>query len=290
LSASTEASAPTVQFVLLSLALAGGLTYALLRLLIRFLKQKQWVVMDYHKKERPMVPKPGGPAILAGFLVGEAALYFYFQAPGLLALMATTGIAGAIGLLDDIVTLGGIVKPASLILASLPILLLGTYDFNLRFPFFGTVFLPIIYPLLILIAIPVVSNTVNTIDVLNGVVSGFMVIASLPILILLLLAGNTVMAAATGVFTVVAAAFYLVHRYPSKIFPGDSGSLSLGAAYGALVIIGRAEMMGVIALIPAILNSFFVISSVKGLPRVLARMATCPPLGVPMRPSLSSGS
>ncbi|MFC1754962.1 hypothetical protein ACFL96_16485 [Thermoproteota archaeon] len=59
--------------------------------------------------------------------------------------------------------------------------------------------------------------------------------------------------------------FFIFHRFPSKIFPGDSGSLSLGAIYGAIVIVGGIEVIGVIALLPAILNSFFFLSSVKRL-------------------------
>ncbi|MBI2184833.1 MAG: UDP-N-acetylglucosamine-1-phosphate transferase [Thaumarchaeota archaeon] len=221
--------------------------------------------MDYHKKGKPMVPKPGGPAIILGLVVGEAVLYLFTQQASLLALMATLIIAGVIGLLDDVVTLSGAVKPALLLFASLPILLLGAYDFHLALPFFGAVRLSIIYPILLLLAIPVTSNTVNTIDVLNGVVSGFMLIASIPLIFALLLFGNYVVAAAATVFAATAAAFYLVHRYPSKIFPGDSGSLTLGAGYGALAIIGRAEMVGVVALLPAILNSFFFLSTVKRL-------------------------
>ena len=33
-------------------------------------------------------------------------------------------------------------------------------------------------------------------------------------------------------------AFYKYHKFPSKIFPGDSGALTLGAMYGAIAIVG----------------------------------------------------
>lgn len=59
-------------------------------------------------------------------------------------------------------------------------------------------------------------------------------------------------------------AFYAYHRYPSRIFPGDSGALALGAAYGALAIIGQAEIVGIVALLPAIFNTFFYLFSVRG--------------------------
>ncbi|MBI4257763.1 MAG: UDP-N-acetylglucosamine-1-phosphate transferase, partial [Thaumarchaeota archaeon] len=197
--------------------LTAVITYVSSRLLIRLLSKRGRVVTDFHKQGKPMIPKPGGPAIILGLVVGETLLYLFTQQTSLLALVATLIIAGAIGLLDDTVTLGGAVKPALLVLASLPILLLGTYDFNLALPFFGTVRLSIIYPMLVLLAIPVTSNTVNTIDVLNGVVSGFILIASIPLILALLLFGEYVVAAAAIIFATAAASFYLVHKYPSRI-------------------------------------------------------------------------
>jgi UDP-N-acetylglucosamine--dolichyl-phosphate N-acetylglucosaminephosphotransferase len=58
-------------------------------------------------------------------------------------------------------------------------------------------------------------------------------------------------------------ALYRYHKYPSKIFPGDSGTLLLGAMYGALAIAGSSEIIGVIALLPAVMNSFLFLASVK---------------------------
>ncbi|MDQ5831309.1 MAG: UDP-N-acetylglucosamine-1-phosphate transferase, partial [Thermoproteota archaeon] len=47
------------------------------------------------------------------------------------------------------------------------------------------------------------------------------------------------------------------------IFPGDSGTLLLGAMYGAVAIAGSSEIIGVIALLPAVMNSFLFLASVK---------------------------
>ncbi|MGI0024920.1 MAG: UDP-N-acetylglucosamine-1-phosphate transferase, partial [Nitrososphaera sp.] len=58
-------------------------------------------------------------------------------------------------------------------------------------------------------------------------------------------------------------AFYRYHKFPSRIFPGDSGTLLLGAMYGALAIAGSSEIIGVIALLPAVMNSFLFLASVK---------------------------
>ena len=58
-------------------------------------------------------------------------------------------------------------------------------------------------------------------------------------------------------------ALYKFHKYPSKIFPGDSGTLLIGSMYGAIAIAGNSEVIGVISLLPAVMNSFLFLASVK---------------------------
>jgi UDP-N-acetylglucosamine--dolichyl-phosphate N-acetylglucosaminephosphotransferase len=60
-------------------------------------------------------------------------------------------------------------------------------------------------------------------------------------------------------------AYYYFNRYPSRVFGGDTGSLSVGAALGALAIFGRIEAVTIVALIPQIMNSFYGLASVRGL-------------------------
>lgn len=234
-------------------------------MLIKILSKRGSLVQDYHKPNRPLIPKPGGPAIFISLILGESIVYIMTGANGALALIFVTAIAGIIGILDDIYTLSGVLKPALLIIASFPILILGAYNFHIEFPIFGDVRLSIIYPILVLLAIPVTANTVNTIDVLNGAVSGFIAISSIPLILALVFKGSIDTALMVLPLLSVTLGFFIFHRFPSKIFPGDSGSLSLGAIYGAIAIVGGIEVIGVVALLPAILNSFFFLSSVKRL-------------------------
>jgi UDP-N-acetylglucosamine--dolichyl-phosphate N-acetylglucosaminephosphotransferase len=60
-------------------------------------------------------------------------------------------------------------------------------------------------------------------------------------------------------------AFYLFNRYPSKIFAGDSGSLMLGALFGASAIVTRTEIPSLVAFVPAILNGFYILASIRGI-------------------------
>jgi UDP-N-acetylglucosamine--dolichyl-phosphate N-acetylglucosaminephosphotransferase len=231
--------------------------------LVNFLSNRGSLVQDFHKKNKPLIPKPGGPAIIVSLILGETIIYFATGSIDLLVLIIVTALAGIIGIFDDFYTLSGIIKPSLLITAALPILLLGTYDFRPEFPLFGVVRLSLIYPILVIIAIPVTSNTINTIDVMNGSVSGFTAIASIPLFVGLVLKSGIISALPVIPLFSVAIGFYIFHKYPSRIFPGDSGSLGFGALYGAIAIVGGVEIVGIVALLPAILNSFFYLSSVR---------------------------
>ena len=234
-------------------------------MLIKILSKRGSLVEDYHKPDRPLIPQPGGPVIFIALVLGESIVYVITGANEALALIFVTAIAGIIGILDDIYTLSGVLKPTLLIIASFPILILGAYNSHIEFPIFGDVRLSIIYPILVLLAIPVTANTVNTIDVLNGAVTGFIAISSIPLIFALVFKGSIDTALMVLPLLSVTLGFFIFHKFPSKIFPGDSGSLSLGALYGAIAIVGGIEIIGVVALLPAILNSFFFLSSVKRL-------------------------
>lgn len=231
--------------------------------LIKFLQKRNFSVKDVNKKNQVMVVRPGGPSIIAGIVVSEIILFIFYQANEILAIVATSFIAFVIGYVDDRKVMGGWFKPIALVMAAIPILLLGSHDSNLTFPLFGSVHIPILYLGIILVMIPITGNTINSIDVLNGVASGFMIIASFSLSIALFILQNYEMVIISLPLGFVSLAFYKYHKIPSKIFPGDSGALTLGAMYGAIAILGHVEIIAAIALLPAVINSFLFLSSMK---------------------------
>ena len=231
--------------------------------LIKFLEKKNFTVKDVNKKENVMVVRPGGPSIIVGIIASEIILYAFLQMNEILAIIITTSVAFLIGYIDDRKVMGGWFKPAALAIAAIPIIVLGTYDTDLAFPLFGTVQIPALYLVLIIFMIPITGNTINSIDVLNGVASGFMVIASFSLSICLFIVQNYEIAIVSLPLGFVSLAFYKYHKIPSKIFPGDSGALTLGAMYGAIAIVGGVEIIAAVALLPAVINSFLFLSSVK---------------------------
>lgn len=229
---------------------------------IKSLAARGKVVPDAHKPNKPSVPRPAGPVIMVGIAIAEIVLYVATLNPSVLAVLATTVIAFVVGYVDDHRVLPGWFKPVALLAAAIPLVILGVYGNNLNLVF-GSAFIPLLYVPLIFIIIPIIGNTINSIDVLNGVASGFIIISTIPLLASIALFGESEVFLAGLPLLFGTLAFYKYHKFPSKIFPGDSGTLLLGAMYGALAIAGRSEIIGVIALLPAVMNSFLFLASVK---------------------------
>lgn len=229
---------------------------------IRSLKSKGQVVQDFHKPGKPDVPRPAGPILLLGIASAEIILYILTLNNAVLAILLTTVIGFIVGIVDDRKIMPGWFKPLALVAAAIPIILLGAHGNYLNL-IFGSAFIPILYIPLILVIIPIVGNTINSIDVLNGVASSSVIIALIPILASVLLFGNIYVFLAGLPLLAGTLAFYKYHRYPSRIFPGDSGTLLMGTMLGAISIAGNSEIIAVIALLPAVMNSFLFLSSMK---------------------------
>jgi UDP-N-acetylmuramyl pentapeptide phosphotransferase/UDP-N-acetylglucosamine-1-phosphate transferase len=168
-----------------------------------------------------------------------------------------------VGMIDDYFPdLPGYFKPVGTMVAGLPLILLHTYKPNLAI-FGGIVFhLPIVYPLLILVAFSVVPNSVNMLDVINGsaVTGVIFVLLSAIIGYYLKFNGTAILSI---IFLAILAGFLIFNIYPAKIFLGNAGSLLLGYYVLLSAIFYRVEFLCLIAMFPFIHNSFFYLNKVK---------------------------
>jgi UDP-N-acetylglucosamine--dolichyl-phosphate N-acetylglucosaminephosphotransferase len=244
-------------------AAAFVVTYLATPPLASWLKHRGIVGIDVHKLDRPKIPEMCGLSIIAGLTAGTLSLELLGgHSPDILAFLATVLIAGAIGTIDDLRPLNPKLKPALTALAAIPILLLGTYNPHPVFPLIGAFRLTILYPILIFFAIAVPANAVNMLDVFNGSMSGTLTIVSLTLAAVLAVSGKTTaMGLALALFGSLLA-FYLFNRHPARVFGGDTGSLAAGAAVGALAVIGRIELVAIVALVPYIMNAFYGLASI----------------------------
>jgi UDP-N-acetylglucosamine--dolichyl-phosphate N-acetylglucosaminephosphotransferase len=243
---------------------------------LRLLTRMGRVSNDVHKSPPAKVPEPAGPLLFFAAIIGELIVAVGFNSWVPLAISLGTAVAFAVGLWDDLRVLGGRTKPLLLILAGIifvGIILLkpDLYQPDLTFPILGdTAPHFIIYTALAVIAFPVVANAFNMMDAFNGEISWFTLLTSLALLFGVTLhymytSGFALARVADALpLVAVAAAFLIFNRYPSRAFDGDSGSLTFGALFAGLSVTGGVEIAAMIAILPAILNSFYTLSSVRG--------------------------
>jgi len=241
----------------------------------RFLAKRRMVVEDVHKVGAPKVPSPAGPLLILSLVVGEVVEFVIFPTILPLVIIAVALIAGLVGLIDDLYVLGGKTKPLLLIFAGVPVVAAqlathSVYVSRLYFPLFGPTGEHFtIFSVLVLASMPIVANAYNMMDAFNGEISGFTFLTSLALIFGIGLRVFT-SSFATGRVAIaiplaaVSLAFYIFNRYPAKVFDGDSGALAFGAMYAALAVTGGVEFAAIIAIVPAILNSFYILSSVRG--------------------------
>lgn len=226
--------------------------------LIRKLTEKGFVAKDYHKKGEKLVPTGGGIAIMLAVLFSLSinSLFYKFSATNYVVLNVII-LFGLFGILDDMIDIGRTVKLILMYYCSYPLIQYATHSWVI-FPFIGEVDLGKFYSQLIMPTYVLVSaNLVNMHSGFNGMSSGLSLIVLFSLLIKSLTGGalenvNNILA----IFAVTGATlgFHLFERYPSRIFWGNIGSLTVGAAIGVLIVMQGYIISGFVMLIPHTVN------------------------------------
>jgi len=231
-------------------------------LLIEKLKKRGTVTIDYYKRDSRKIPTRGGVVILAVvfLLFGVATIFEHLPVPVPIhvsgvdwAILIVAGLFGAFGIVDDFVDVGRPVKIFMLFFFSYRLIFeiestmvtvpfIGSFDF-------GAFYLFLIVPIYVLVA----ANLVNMHSGFNGLASGLSAIVLAFLLVKFIIAG------CEGVFILscmlgATLGFMWYNRYPARIFWGNIGSLSLGAAIGAAIVVSGFLVSGFIMLIPHTTN------------------------------------
>jgi UDP-N-acetylmuramyl pentapeptide phosphotransferase/UDP-N-acetylglucosamine-1-phosphate transferase len=254
----------------------GALVLASMKPYLGFLTARGSIADDVHKTPPTKVPFPAGPLLFGGAALGEGIAYAFTGSLVPVAVILAAAVAFTVGLVDDLYVMGPRTKPLLLVLAGLPvaglaILSSDVYDPRIVFPLLGSTSSHFtIYTLLTIAAFPVVANAFNMMDSFNGEISGFSALTSVTLLAATAMkafyspGGWEPRVASVLPMVAVSFAFYAYNRYPSRAFDGDSGALMLGAMYAALAVTCGVEIAAIVAILPAILNSFYVLSSLRG--------------------------
>lgn len=246
--------------------------------LIRRLNFKGIVSRDMNKSGKPLVPKYGGVAMTLGFVLATL-ISLQLQSGSLnyelmLAAICSTIIIAFLGLLDDVLDIPDRYRVIIPAFAALPLMVTKAGESTMHFIFFtvnfnlGVYYLPVLgpvtlnlYPLLLIpIGVVACSNLVNLLAGFNGLEAGVGAVASLFIglaaLVLYAQGGNGSVEAAFLMFALFGACvgFLLFNWFPAKMFPGNIATYLIGAAIVSAVVIGNMERVGVIALVPQIIE------------------------------------
>ncbi len=215
---------------------------------------------DDNKKNRPKIPYSGGFAIFAGIAGGIliAVLYTVFvsnsqvQATLLLAALCSITLLALIGIFDDFFKLSWTTKALIPVLGALPLVAITAGSTVVSIPFFGEANLGLLYTfVLIPLGVTGAANAVNMAAGYNGVEAGSVAVISAFLLFIAVQAGAFPSAVILAATLGASLAFLKYNWFPAKVFPGDVGTLAMGAAIASAVIIGNMEKYGVILFIPA---------------------------------------
>jgi UDP-N-acetylglucosamine--dolichyl-phosphate N-acetylglucosaminephosphotransferase len=225
--------------------------------IIRKLKVNGIVVKDMYKKTMPSVPTNGGlPILLVAIFSLSILTLFYAKSikPINYTIIVVVVLFALFGLLDDMINIG---RPAKLILlyyCSYPLIPVITNTI-IFFPFFGSIDFSIIYlQIIIPTYVPVVANLVNMHSGFNGLAPGLSLIVLATLLVKAYFFGNIYNALFIVCLTGAVAGYFLFEKYPSRIFWGNVGALSTGAAIGCMIVTQGFIISGFIMLIPHTVN------------------------------------
>lgn len=220
-------------------------TFLVMPRLIKKLNDADIVGKDIHKPKQPKVAEMGGIGILLGFIIGLfVAVYIYpnLQFTLIITLLVIL-LVGMVGMVDDLIMLTSKEKLILLWFAGLPLIWIAPPNVG------------ILYLILMPVAVTIAANLTNMLAGLNGIESGLGAIAMTSLTISCLIMGKYDVTIISMAMLGALLAFLIYNRHPSRVFPGDVGTLIIGATIVVIAFIGRVKMIAFIVLIPNIIDS-----------------------------------
>lgn len=218
------------------------------------MKKHHMTGKDVHKPIQPDIPEMGGLSYILSLTIVFSLAFFLLHQLQFLAAVCVILLSALIGAYDD---LKGVSQAKKLVLTSfvgVP-LLFFVEDTSVNFILF-TVDFSWGYYILILLAVAACSNATNILAGFNGEEAGMGAIASFCLGVSCFLLNKQVPQLLLFSLSASLLAFLIFNRYPAHIFPGDIGTLPIGALIAVSVIFGKIELLGFFALLPAITEFF----------------------------------
>ncbi len=221
---------------------------------------------DVHKPDKPKIPERVGIGPLLAFISSICVLAALLPQSSILfsALMATSSLGGLIGLLDDVLNLGGKIKPLISSIAALPLVISGCLSPRPFLPLIGHARMYFVYWPLILVFFAVIMNATNMADALNGMMPSSVIVVALSMVPGLILTRKYQLIPVLVAFIAALLPYYWYNKYPAKVFGGNVGSMFVGASLAGIATASNLEMFLVISMLPFFITGFMIIYSVGG--------------------------
>jgi phospho-N-acetylmuramoyl-pentapeptide-transferase len=116
---------------------------------------------------------------------------------------------------------------------------------------------PVVYVILSFLVLAGASNGVNLTDGLDGLAAGCCSIVFLAYLAITITTGQEDLALLSSCFVGATIGFLWFNAFPAQIFMGDTGSLGMGGAIGALAVMTQTEVLLIV------LGGIFVIEALS---------------------------
>ncbi len=217
---------------------------------------------DLHKEGRIEVPEMVGITILLGFLTSVLIAFLVFRDERLLIGVFIGLLVGILGIADGIKRLTPIQKVGSLYLIGLLFAFAlksnpGSLDryMDMGVIDMGSVGMGLLFFLVIPFLFMAASNFTNMLAGFNGLEIGTGAIASLGVAIVSLMQKEITSFILSSAMFGALLAFLYYNRYPARVFPGDVGTLIIGAVLFVSIMFGGIELAGFFIFLPYIIDA-----------------------------------
>ncbi len=230
----------------------GGISFAVslvaTPIIARELEKRGILGVDFHKEDGRKLPEMVGLAVLIAFALSSAVAYLISRDRAILLGLVVALLVGIIGVADGVRKLKPREKMLSLFAVGLVLI-----------PYANTTLFGVDWGLLYLLALPVVfaiaCNFTNMLAGFNGLEVGTGAIASLGIAAIAALSGAVSSSLMASVIAGALFGLLYYNRYPARVFPGDVGTLPIGAVLFTGMVLGKFELLGAIVFIPYALDA-----------------------------------
>lgn len=188
---------------------------------------------EARKIHKTAMPRWGGMAIFISVIIGVCLNYSSLLEAR--AVLLATGIVFLVGVLDDLKGLSSLVRGFAQLAACAVLIMEGIQITFLPATWWGTG-LELILTVLWLVGI---TNAINFLDGMNGLVSGLGAGCALVFTVLALILNQPALAYLSAALCAACICFIGYNCKPARIFLGDCGSTTIGFLLAALGILGN---------------------------------------------------